>query len=133
MPSPVRALALLPAVMRAGPAGEAQRAVLEVRYPARRRRRRRRRRGHAGGRLPALAAATPAQHRECLCISGHPHLPVRPEAVGETTHDNERGSPHIQVVDVLGAVGPSVEEQLHDAGLLCCRSEHERRAARYRD
>ena len=55
---PVCALALRPAVVRAGAAGGAPAAPLEVPLPARRRR------GQSGGRHPARAAAQQAEHRE---------------------------------------------------------------------
>jgi len=79
---PVRALALPPTVPRAGAAGGAERAPPEALPPAPRRRRH----GHAGGRNPACAAATPAQHRERLRVSG--------VVVGAKARNVERSGPH---------------------------------------
>jgi len=64
VPSPVRALALHPAVVRAGAAGGAAGAPLEVLLPPRRLR------GQTGGRHPARTAATQEQDREHFRISG---------------------------------------------------------------
>ena len=101
---PVRALAPLAAVVRAGTAGGAAGALLEARS----------RGGQARGRYAARAAAPLAESRECLRAAG--------VLDGATARDVERGGPRGEPAGPAGggirAVGESLVEQPRDAGTV---------------
>jgi hypothetical protein len=115
---PVRALAVQPAVVRAGGVGGAARAVFKTLPHARRRRR------HACGRHPARAAAHQAKHRQggaaqlemeskvCNCFIISQVQEMKPGAVrpGSTTGQPAPPCQGLRVVGVaVGATARDVE------------------------
>jgi hypothetical protein len=122
---PVRELALRRAVPRAGAAGGAVAAPLQVLLPAPRRHS-----GQAGGRHAARAAAPQAQHRQRL---RKVVVVVDGGVVDATARDVEHRGPRVvpegRLGGSLGAVGASLEKQLDEAGVVPDRGVQQRREA----